>query len=128
MTTKDDDELRQKVDDIVYRCFAQGQYWGSGLGKDPEAFNEDYRPDNPIDRTEAVEAIMHLITTHVMRARISELEALLANSHDRMPKGTQRINGDTGRVEFMEDHKIVHDWQIHDRLAHLNSQRKGGKS
>ncbi|WIE74516.1 hypothetical protein [Curtobacterium sp. MCSS17_007] len=52
--------MTDEIDEIVYRCFVQGQYWGtaSGIGDEENKLNPDYEPDEPIDRTQAVEAIV----------------------------------------------------------------------
>lgn len=54
-----DEELRKAIDDIVFRCFAQGQYWGSDHNGD---LDPDYEPENPIDRSEAVRELLALHT------------------------------------------------------------------
>lgn len=59
----------------------------------------------------------------IKQARKNELESLLNNSKDYLPKETQRINAKTGRVEFMEEHKIIHDWVIQERLAELEGDK-----
>jgi hypothetical protein len=50
--------LKQEIDDIIFRCFAQGQYWGTE--KDGK-LDPDYKPERPIDRTEANQAIIAYI-------------------------------------------------------------------
>lgn len=50
-----------EIDDIIFRCFAQGQYWGTE--KDGK-LDPDYKPENPIDRTEANRLINSLIAAH----------------------------------------------------------------
>lgn len=52
-------QIEKEVDKIVYRCFSQGQYWGTG---DKEGvLNPDYKPVKPIDRGQANKAILHLL-------------------------------------------------------------------
>jgi hypothetical protein len=58
-------DITRTIDDIVFRCFAQGQYWGTSTENDG-LLDEDYKPENPIDRTEAV----HKLVTLVNEARI----------------------------------------------------------
>lgn len=50
--------LKKDIDEIVFRCFAQGQYWGTEAdGK----LDPGYKPEKPIDRTQAVNNILNLI-------------------------------------------------------------------
>lgn len=51
-------DWNKKLDEIIFRCFAQGQYWGTE--KDGK-LDPDYKPENPIDRTEALASINQLV-------------------------------------------------------------------
>ncbi len=54
--------LKKDIDEIVFRCFAQGQYWGTEAdGK----LDPGYKPEKPIDRTQAVNNILNLIESVV---------------------------------------------------------------
>ena len=48
-----------KLDEIIFRCFSQGQYWGTAP-EDGGKLNEDYKPENPIDRDQAKQEIKSL--------------------------------------------------------------------
>jgi len=68
--------IEKQIDEIVFRCFAQGQYWGTGSGES-DKLNPDYEPENPIDRTEAVKSLLKLIA----EARIDELNMMDYSYH-----------------------------------------------
>lgn len=55
---KDKTYREDVIDEIIYRCFKQGIYWGSE--KDGE-FDQDHYPEKPIDRTQANQAIQEHI-------------------------------------------------------------------
>lgn len=67
------EELSKKADDIVFRCFAQGQYWGTGSGEEG-ILNDDYLPEQPIDRAEAVAALMAAVDQYTDQQRLDELK------------------------------------------------------
>jgi hypothetical protein len=48
-----------KLDEIIFRCFSQGQYWGTA-SEDTGKLNQDYKPENPIDRDQAKQEIKSL--------------------------------------------------------------------
>lgn len=79
------EELTKRADDIVFRCFAQGQYWGTGSGEEG-ILNDDYRPEQPIDRTEAVAALMAAVDQYtnqrVQEARANERQQVYYVAHD----------------------------------------------
>ena len=62
-------DFRSKLDKIVFRCFAQGQYWGT---EQDGKLNPDYKPDEPIDRIEAIDAIIALIAEGVPKKKYFE--------------------------------------------------------
>lgn len=54
--------LKEEIDAIIFRCFAQGQYWGT---EQDGKLNPDYEPEKPIDRSEALKAISSTISKHL---------------------------------------------------------------
>lgn len=67
-------ELNNRIDEIVFKCFDQGVYWGklaySDGGERPD------KPDYEIDRTQAVKQLEALITEQVQLGLIEELSLL----------------------------------------------------
>lgn len=58
--------LKKDIDEIVFRCFAQGQYWGTEAdGK----LDPGYKPEKPIDRTQAVNNILNLIESVIPKSK-----------------------------------------------------------
>lgn len=91
-----DKELEAQIDAVIFRCFAQGQHWGTELdGK----LNPDYKPEEPISRDEAVTDIMALI--HKDRAAVQheaeqKLDALYTRTETANPPKNSKPNRDTG--------------------------------
>lgn len=68
--------LKKDIDEIVFRCFAQGQYWGTEAdGK----LDPGYKPEKPIDRTQAVNNILNLIESVIKESMVKELGKLEHN-------------------------------------------------
>lgn len=69
--------LKKDIDEIVFRCFAQGQYWGTEAdGK----LDPGYKPEKPIDRTQAVNNILNLIESVVDDMEYQETEDMSLKS------------------------------------------------
>jgi hypothetical protein len=51
--------IDEQIDKIVFKLLSQGQYWGTGSG-DVGKLDDNYKPDEPIDRTEGVQAIKNI--------------------------------------------------------------------
>ena len=90
--------FEEKLDDLVFRCFAQGQYWGtaSGVvnGEESDEFNPDYEPENPIDRTEAVGAIKQLILDEVIGENDFEFDKKSKERNILRDKQRRIVNGE----------------------------------
>lgn len=54
--------LKEEIDAIIFRCFAQGQYWGT---EQDGKLNPDYKPEHPIDRSEALDQLFATISKHL---------------------------------------------------------------
>lgn len=56
----------EKIDEIIFRCFDQGTYWGKLAYSDNERPDQ---PDNPIDRGEANKLILKEISNLISSAQ-----------------------------------------------------------
>lgn len=74
-------ELEEQIDQIVFRCIAQGQYWGTASGEGGGELDPDYKPDKPIDRTQANKLIQNLIHQAVIKELEKLLDGRFANDH-----------------------------------------------
>ena len=111
--------LKEEIDKIVFRCFEQGRYWGTGLGEN--IADQDYKPKEPIDRTEAVEKFSTLINQKEKEAEVRGLENLLDGSAE----------GATCICESAGLSVCDHNWSlcnvVRDRIKQLKEELKGGK-
>lgn len=64
MTDQSTPTIIENIDEIVFRCFDQGVYWGKLAYSDNERPDE---PENPIDRTEANKLLMKLLADFAER-------------------------------------------------------------
>ena len=68
--------LKKDIDEIVFRCFAQGQYWGTEAdGK----LDPGYKPEKPIDRTQAVNNILNLIESVIPEEKKDDIPGVIFN-------------------------------------------------
>jgi len=122
------DSTEEQIDKIIYRCFEQGLYWGTASGIDDDEenkLNPDYLPDEPIDRTEAVKAIMDLIKQRDIRlqneARQTVLKELVEDSYEI----------ELTDIEYYEYHnkrkslEVVNLKQITDRITTPTTHKDG---
>ena len=120
---KANSELDKQIDDIIFRCFAQGQYWGT---EQDGKLNPDYKPDNPIDRTEAVKLLQALISKQIKEARIDELEGFLERTvHKDKKSGDIDKDGNVMQRKVRTGYNYAkaemrHD--LKDRLAQLEGE------
>lgn len=87
-----EEQLDKQIDDIVLRCFMQGQYYGtaSGVvdGEESGELNPDYEPEKPIDRDQAVKELKSLLSQHTQRdnTRLDIGEKTISFSHTAVNK------------------------------------------
>jgi hypothetical protein len=91
-------KLKEEIDDIVFRCFEQGRYWGTGIGE--RIADQDYKPKEPIDRTEAVKAILTLINQKE-RELLERVEEAIGEDEAK----------NTNNMSVEERHKYF-QWQV----------------
>lgn len=103
------DKYSSELSEIAKELFFQGYYEGR---------DDEYAQGKAVAVAQAITRLESLLR----RVEVEALKSLLKNGNDKMPGGTQRINSKTGRVEFMEEHQIIHDWQINDRIRELEAE------
>jgi len=80
-------DYKEEIDKIVFRCFEQGRYWGTGVGEN--IANQEYKPEEPIDRTEAVGALYALINQKEKEAQEQELFMMAGILESRTKQGSK---------------------------------------
>lgn len=63
-----------EIDEIIVRCFETAQWLGTGAEHPSGKCNPDYKPDNPIDRAQAVKAIDHLANKRALEAKLEGMK------------------------------------------------------
>lgn len=107
-TPSDKVGLDKQIDDVVFRCFEQGRYWGTGIASADGHCLEDYEPDKPIDRGEANRLLQNVVHQKQVEARVAEVERLLPKKVIEKRKDTKIIcnNGhEQGRTHFGDKHR-----------------------
>lgn len=113
-------DLQNKIDKIVFRCFAQGQYWGTDQeGK----LNPDYKPPEPIDRTEATDQLLQLIQQEV-REELERYSEWLGEDEVDAQTGKTNVDYYLDRLDQLKNTINKDSWVE----EHLNRPpRKDGK-